>query len=187
MGPGATVGVLGTGVPRLACLRRGSKGGPTRPISTNTNPRPSRRAKPRGADDVELSSGAASSGWLTRRRRDQGGVPHEVPVTQAMTTRGARQVRARTPFLFGAKEASAAAEYRGTRQGLPFRCNETKTGRTTSRRSPWSPRRRHHQSFAQVKTTFVRIVHTSCPLQISPPLLAPFPLNVWEEDQGLYK
>ena len=26
----------------------------------------------------------ASSGWLARRRRDQGGVPHEVPVTQAM-------------------------------------------------------------------------------------------------------
>ena len=25
------------------------------------------------------------------------------------------------------------------------------------------------------------------PLQISPPLLAPFPLDIWEEDQGLYK
>ena len=25
------------------------------------------------------------------------------------------------------------------------------------------------------------------PLQISPPLLAPFLLNIWEEDQGLYK
>ena len=24
-------------------------------------------------------------------------------------------------------------------------------------------------------------------LQICPPLLAPFPLNIWEEDQGLYK
>ena len=41
------------------------------------------------------SSGTASSGWLTRRRRDQGGVPHEVPVTQAMTTEGARRVPAR--------------------------------------------------------------------------------------------
>ena len=39
----------------LACgLRRGSKGGPARPIFTNTNPRPSRGAKPRGADDAEL-------------------------------------------------------------------------------------------------------------------------------------
>ena len=30
-------------------------------------------------------------------------------------------------FLFGAREASAAAEYRGLRQRLPFRCNKTKT------------------------------------------------------------
>ena len=36
----------------------------------------------------------ASSGWLTRRRRDQGGVPHEVPMTQAMTTKGARRAPA---------------------------------------------------------------------------------------------
>ena len=27
----------------------------------------------------------------------------------------------------------------------------------------------------------------AAPLQISPPLLAPFPLDIWEEDQGLYK
>ena len=46
------------------------------------------------------SSGTASSGWLTRRRRDQGGVPHEVPVTQAMTTKGARRVPARAVSSF---------------------------------------------------------------------------------------
>ena len=48
----------------------------------------------------EASSGAASSGWLTRRRRDQGGVPHEVPMTQAMTTQGARRVPARAASSF---------------------------------------------------------------------------------------
>ena len=38
-----------------ACgLRRGSKGIPVRPIFTNMNPRPSRGAKPRGADDRKL-------------------------------------------------------------------------------------------------------------------------------------
>ena len=38
-----------------ACgLRLGSKGGPARPIFTNTNPRPSQGAKPRGEDDAEL-------------------------------------------------------------------------------------------------------------------------------------
>ncbi len=35
-----------------------------------------------------------------RRRRDQGGVPHEVPVTQAMTTQGTRRVPARAASSF---------------------------------------------------------------------------------------
>src|SRR4051812_39261098 len=50
------VGVLGTGVPRLSCPRPVAwlKGGPARPIFINTNPRPSRGAKPRVADDTEL-------------------------------------------------------------------------------------------------------------------------------------
>ena len=48
----------------------------------------------------EASSGTASSGWLTRRRRDQGEVPHEMPITQAMTTRGARRVPARAASSF---------------------------------------------------------------------------------------
>ena len=43
------------------------------------------------------------------------------------------------------------------------------------------------QSFSQAKTAFVRIACTSCPLSNWPSLLAPFPLNIWEEDQGLYK
>ena len=108
------------------------------------------------------SSGTASSGWLARGRRDQGGVPHEVPVTQAMTTKGARRAPATQcpPFLFGAKGASAGESIKETH---PFWCNETKTRRTTRWRSPWSPRRRHHQSFAQAKTTFVRIADTCCP------------------------
>ena len=46
------------------------------------------------------SSGMASSGWLTRRRRVQGGVPREAPVTQAMTTQGARRVPAHAASSF---------------------------------------------------------------------------------------
>ena len=48
------------------------------------------------------------------------------------------------------------------------------------------PKAAHHQSLWQVKTAFVRITCTSCPLS-NWALLAPFPLNIWEEDQGLYK
>ena len=91
--------------------------------------------------------------------------------------------RAQRPcFLFGAKEASAGEEYRGIKQRFTYRCNKTKTSRTAGRRSPWSPRRRHHQSLWQAKTTFVRISCTRCPLS-NWPLLAPFPLNIWGEDQ----
>ena len=109
-------------------------------------------------------------------------------MTQAMTTKTRRapggHQRTQCPrFLFGAKEASAGDEYRGIKQRFPYRCNETKTSRTAGRRSSWSPRRRHHQSLWQTKTTFVRIACTSC----SRSLLAPFPLNIWGEDQGLYK
>ena len=91
-----------------------------------------------------------------------------------------------TCFLFGAKKASAGEEYQGIKQRFPYQCNETKTSRTAGRRSPWSPRRRHHQSCVQAKPTFVRIAGTSCPLS-NWTFLDPFPLNIWEEDQGLYK
>ena len=33
---------------------------------------------------------------------------------------------------------------------------------------------------------FVMIACTRCPLSNCPPLLAPVPLNIWGEDQGLY-
>ena len=87
-----------------------------------------------------------------------------MPMTQAMTTQGARRVPAAQcpPFLFGAKGASAAAEYRGIKQRLPFRCNKTKTRRTTRWRSSWSPRRRHHQSFVQARTNFSQDKCTRC-------------------------
>ena len=81
---------------------------------------------------------------------------------------GGRQHAQRPCFLFGAKEASAGEEYRGIRQRLLYRCNETKTRRTARRRSSWSPRWHHHQSPLQVKTTFVRIACTSCPPSNSP-------------------
>ena len=47
------------------------------------------------------------------------------------------------------------------------------------------PKAASMQSLLQAKTAFVRIDVLDVPLQISPPLLAPFPLNIWEEDQGL--
>ena len=83
-----------------ACgLRRGSKGGPARPIFFNTRLKTLVRGQASRGGRHGASSGTASSGWLARRRRDQGGVPHEVPMMQAMTTE-ARRVPACAESLF---------------------------------------------------------------------------------------
>ena len=98
----------------------------------------SRRGTSRGARDASHDD----------QGRQAGASPRSVPLSS---------------FLFGAKGASAAVEYRGIRQRLPFWCNKTKTRKTARWRSSWIPRRRHHQSFAHAKTTFVRVSSTSCP------------------------
>ena len=161
MGPGATVGVLGTGVPRLACLRagHGSSGGPVRPIFISTRLKTLARGHASRGRRHKTSSGTASPGRLARRRRDQGRVAREVLVTQAMMIEARQAPGGRRPvqcpcFLFGAKGASTGVEYRGIRQRLPFQCNETKTSRAAGWRSPWSPRRRHRQCLWQPKTNF---------------------------------
>ena len=74
-----SVGVLGTGVPRLACLRPAAwlKGGPARTIFINTSSRPSQGGKPHGTDDKKLprarphqagsrGGGEIKAGYLTR-------------------------------------------------------------------------------------------------------------------------
>ena len=73
------VGVLGTGVPRLACLRRGSKGGPARPIFINTDSRPSR-----GASLVGQTTRSFLRNGLIRLARE------EAERSRRGTSRGAR-------------------------------------------------------------------------------------------------
>ena len=127
-------------------------------------------------------AGWRPSGALSRHGLRHG-APHEVPVTQVMTTKGARRapVAQCPPFLFGAKGASAGESIK---QRHPFRCNETKTSPTAGRKSLWSPSRRHRQSLWQARANLIRIGVPAVPLQ-NGQLLAPFPLNIWEEDQGL--
>ena len=96
------VGVLGTGVPRLACLRPAawlSQWPRMARLHQQTLKTLARGQASRGGRQ-EAASGTASSGWLARRRREQGGVPCEVPVTQAMTTKGARRAPARAVSSF---------------------------------------------------------------------------------------
>ena len=75
LGPGGYCRCSGNGGPQtclpVACgvAQVGAQHGPSSPTQDT---RPSRGAKPRGADDRELPQRAASSGRLTRRWRDQG-------------------------------------------------------------------------------------------------------------------
>ena len=151
-----------------ACgLRRGSSGGPVRPVFINPSSRPSRRARPRGADDARLPQGRPHQAGSRGGGEIKARVPREVLVTQVMTIKTRRVPGECRPaqcpcFLFGAKGTSAGVEYQGIKQRLPFRCNETKTSRAAGRRSPWSPRRRHCQCLWQPKTNFSQDKCTRC-------------------------
>ena len=84
LGPGATVGVLGTGVPRLACLR------PTawlsqqavRPIFINKASKTLARGQASRGGRRKTSPGAASLGWL----------PRSGDIYARCTSRGSRDV-----------------------------------------------------------------------------------------------
>ena len=154
------------GVPRLACLRPAAwlKEWPSTTHLRQHKLKTLARGQASRGGRQEASSGMASSGWLARRRRDQGGVPHEVPVTQAMTTKARRATSGHRPaqspcFLFGAKGASAG---KSIKQRQPFRCNKTKTSRTAERRSSWSPSWRHRQGLWQARTNFSQDKCTRC-------------------------
>ena len=196
LGPGATIGVLGTGVHRLACLRPAAwlKGRPSAAHLPQHKLKTLARGQASRGGRQEASSGTASSGWLARRRRDQGRVPREVPMTQAMTTKGTRgRQPAQCPsFLFGAKGASAGGSIK---QRYPFRCNKTKPSRTVGWRSSWSPRWRHHQSLWQARTNFRQDKCTRCspskwpivgaiPAQYLGGSPGPLPINRTSHPQG---
>ena len=126
------------------------------------------------------SSGTASSGWLMRRRRVQGGVPREVPMTQAMTTKGASPRSVLLSSLVQGEQAQARASSKGIHFGAtrprPVQrqdgCHRgAQVGVTT-------------RAFDRRGPTLVRISVLDVPLQ-NGQLLAPFPLNIWEEAQGL--
>ena len=69
-----------------ACgLRRGSSGGPVWPIFISSSSRPSRGAKPRGADDMKLPQRQPHQAGSRGGGEIKAGVPREEPVMQAMT------------------------------------------------------------------------------------------------------
>ena len=91
-----------------ACgLWRGSSGGPARPIFISSSSRPSRGAKPRGADDRKLPQRQPHQAGSQGGGEIKVGAPREELVTQAMTIETRRvpdgRQRSQCPcFLFGA-------------------------------------------------------------------------------------
>src|SRR3954463_1940537 len=94
--------------------------GPAQPIFINTRPKTLARGQASQGGRHGSSSRVASSGWLTRRRRDQGGVPREVPMTQAMTTKGARRAPARAVSSLSSLVQRGQARARGSSKGTHF-------------------------------------------------------------------
>ena len=190
MVPGATVGVLGTGVPRLACLRpaAGLSSGPVRHVFINKRSRPLQGAKPRGADDTrppqEWPHQAGSRG---AERSRQGG-----------TSRGSHDVSHDDQGQAGASDRIILVSSSVLRRQAQSRSTEASSkGFNISATRPRLAGRqdRGHRgahnsittrAFGRRRPPLVRIACTSCPLS-NWPLWHPFPLNIWEEDQGLYK
>ena len=89
-------------------------------------------------------------------------------------------------FLFGAKGASVGAEYRGVKENYHLGATRPTPAERQDRGHRGAQDSVIASAFGSRRPTLVRITCTRC----SPskwPLLAPFPLNIWEEDQSLYK
>ena len=145
---------------------------------------------PREADDTKTSLGAASLGWLLRSGDIYAGVPREVLMTQAMTTKarrapGGRQAgaglrRVLVSSLVQRGQAQARASSKGNHFGAtrPRPVGRQDGGHRGAQVSIIM------RVFGRRGPTLVRISVLDVPLQ-NGQLLAPFPLNIWEEAQGL--
>ena len=109
---------------------------------------------------------------------------------QAMTIKTRRAPGGRQPvqcprFLFGAKGQAQARSTEASSKGFHIgamrpRPTEQKDGGHRGAQDGVIA-----SAFGSRRPPLVRIACTSCPL-LKWPLLAPFPLNIWEEDQGLH-
>ena len=174
----------------LACLRLVAwlTSGPVQPVFINPSSRPSRGAKPRGADDTrppqerphqvgsrgggEIQARGTSRGSHDASHDDQsqaGASTHSVLVSPFVLRRQAQAQSTEASgkgFHIGATRPRPTQRQDGGHRG-------SQDGVITS-------------TFGSRRPPLVRIACTSRPPS-KWPLLSPFPLNIWEEDQGLYK
>ena len=157
-------------------------GGPARPIFINSSSRPSRGAKPRGADDRKLPQAQPRQAGSRGRReietgtsrgirdashddRSQEGIGLCRVLVSSLVQRGQAKARVSSKGNhFGATRPRPAGRQNGGHRGA----QASVIVRVFCRRGP----------------TLVRISVLDVPLQ-NGQLLAPFPLNIWGEAQGL--
>ena len=167
-----------------ACgLHHGSRSGPVCPIFVNTSSRLSRGAKPRGADDRKLPHEQPHQAGSRGGREINARVPREVLMMQSMKIE-ARRAPACAVSLFplwckGSKhrprpQAKATISVQQDQDQQDGRTEVTVEPKPASSSGP----------FGRRGPTLVRISVLDVPLQIGQ-LLAPFPLNIWEEARGL--
>ena len=179
------VGILGMGVPRLACLRPTAwlKWGSSAAHLHQRKLKTLARGQVARDRQQEASSEAASSSRLARRRRDQG----------RGTSRGSRDASHDDRDQVGAGlrsvlvsplvqrgQAQAKASVKGYHSGAtrPRPTERQDGGHGGAQDSIIA------SAFGSRRPTLVRISVLDVPLQ-NGQLLVPFPLIIWEEAQGL--
>ena len=187
LGPGGYCRCSGNGVPRLACLRPAAwlKWWPSAAHLHLLKLKTLARGQASWGGRQEASSEAASSGRLARRRRDQckgtSRGSHDASHDDQGQA-GASLHRVLVSPLVQRGQAHAKASGKGCHSGAtrPRPAERQDGGHRGAQDGVIT------SAFGSRRPTLVRITCTRC----SPskwPLLAPFPLNIWEEDQGLYK
>ncbi len=159
------------------------RGGPARPIFISPSSRPSRGAKPRGADDRKLPQKRprqAGSRGAKRSRQGTSRGAHDASHDDQGRQAGASPRSVLLSSLVQREQAQAGASSKGTRFGATRpRPVQWQGGSHCGAQAIVTTR-----AFDRRGPTLVRISVPDVPLQ-NGQLLAPFPLNIWEEAQGL--
>ena len=159
---------------------RGYASGPIRPIFINKAFKTPARGQASRGGRRKTSSGAASLGCLARSGDIKAGQTSRGSRDVSHDDRhqaGARWVPARSVLVSSLvlRRPAQARSTEASGKGFHIGATRPKTSRTVGQRLPWSPRRRHHQSLLQAKTTFVRIACTRCPLSNFPAVVGSLP------------
>ena len=184
-----TVGVLGTRVPRLACPRPAArlKWGPSEARLHQLKLKTLARGQASWGGRQELSSGAASSGRLARRRRDQckGSSRGAHDVSHEESRPGRRQAGAGLRcVLVSLSVQRGQAQAKASGKGYRFGATRPRPAERHDRCHRGAQDGVIVRAFGSRRPTLVRISVLDVPLK-NGQLLAPFPLIIWGEAQGL--